>query len=603
VSAGSSKNTGKSGRDGRRRATRRRAARRGGAAAAAMTIGVLATPGVWADTTPAPAAPAAPAPSPADGGSSASLGGWTVSASAAPITMEIYDPKIPIPAQPGQPNLEFDLSYTRTSYGSGPTGAATASWLWPGDAIAFGLGQLFNSPSVKYPILTNVQFPGATNDATMQPIPGSYMQSHTDTNGSTSVSTFGLPLPGTGPSLPGSSPSSAPSSAPSSGGLLGGLLGGGLPLPRLPDLGTLIQFLTGQSALVDVQGERSQTSATVTNGKAVATAESDAGKLLLLGGLIEFDGLKVTSQSASDGVKGTSTGNVDYGSMSVAGVTFGITANGIQTPAGLIALPQLPDTVNQLLAPLGISIALPAASDVSKDTAGEMFSHGLQVTIDTAKLKAMLPLTPVLTQLFAQIPPDLMKTLTQGLPPTVTSVINSLPQLAPKIVLTIGSAKSKADASQAINLSGGATGGPSSQPSSSAAGSSSTTGGSGSSTGGSGTSGTSGGSTGGTVGGGSVGGGTGGGTVGGGTTGGGTTGGSTGGATGGTAPSPPMQNTASKVTPAAFGGLPGQLLLGAAVVACAAAWGLRKYSTLLFGGAGCDAGHTSGVPDLREFEE
>ncbi|MEZ0108903.1 hypothetical protein ABH920_002904 [Catenulispora sp. EB89] len=579
--------------------------RRGGAAAAAVALGVLSAPAVWAG--PAPSAP--PAPRPADGGSSASLGGWTVSASAAPITMEIYDPKIPIPAQPGQPNLEFDLSFTRASYGSGPTGAATASWLWPGDAIAFGLGQLFNNPGVKYPILTNVQFPGATPDATMQPIPGSYMQSHTDANGSTSVSTFGLPLPGTGPSLPGS-PTSAPSSAPSApSGLLGGLLGGGsVPPLQLPDLGTLIQFLTGQAALVDVQGERSQTSATVTGGKAVATAESDAGKLLLLGGLIEFDGLKVTSQSTSDGVKGTSTGNVDYGSMSVAGVTFGITANGIQTPAGLIALPQLPDAVNQLLAPLGISIALPAASDVSKDTAGEMFSHGLQVTIDTAKLKAMLPLTPVLTQLFAQIPPDLMKTLTQGLPPTVTSVINSLPQLAPKIVLTIGSAKSKADASQAINVSGGSTGGPSSPPSSSAAGSSTSTSGGGTTAGttggGSGTSGTSGGSTGGTVGGGSVGGGTGGGTVGGGTTGGGTTGGSTGGATGSMAPpNPPMQNTASKMTPAAFGGLPGQLLLGAAVVACVAAWGLRKYSTLLFGGAGCEAGHTTGVPDLREFEE
>jgi hypothetical protein len=573
-----------------------------------MAIGVLTAPAVWADQTPAPAAPK---PSPADGGSSPGLGGWTVSASAAPVTVEIYDPKIPIPAQPGQPNLEFDLSFTRAKYGSGPTGAATASWMWPGDAIAFGLGQLFNSPSVKYPVLTNVQFPGATPDATMQPIPGSYMQSHTDANGSTSVSTFGLPLPGTGPALPGSSPTGAPSPAPSSssssssGGLLGGLIGGALPVPQLqlPDLGTLIQFLTGQSAMVDVQGERSQSSATVTGGKAVATAESDAGKLLLLGGLIEFDGLKVTSQSTSDGVKGTATGNVDYGSMSVAGVQFGITANGIQTPSGLIALPQLPDTVNSLLAPLGISIALPAAGDVSKDTAGEMFSHGLQVTIDTAKLKALLPGgTQVLNQLFAQIPPQLMNTLTQSLPSPVGSVVQTLPQLAPKIVLTIGSAKSKADASQAIDLSGGGvSGGPSTQPSSSASSSGGgTTGGSstgGTVTGGSGTSGT----TGGSVSGGSVGGGTGG-TVGG-STGGGTTGGTAGGTTGSTAPSPPMQNTAAKVTPAAFGGLPGQLMLGAAVVACLAAWGLRKYSSLLFGGAGCEAGHSTGVPDLREFEE
>lgn len=556
--------------------------RRGGAAIAAVALGALATPAAWAGP--------APAPRPADGGSSPSLGGWTVSASAAPVTLEIYDPKIPIPAQPGKPNLEFDISYTRAGYGSGPTGAATASFLWPGDAIAFGLGQLFNSPDVKYPILTNVQYPGSSPDATMQPVPGSYMQSHTDANGSTSVSSFGLPLPGTGPSLPGQAPSSAPSSPASSGGLLGGLLGGTLPQPRLPDLGSLIRFLTGQSALVDVQGERSQSSATVTNGHAVATAESDAGKLLILGGLIEFDGLKVTSQSTSDGVKGTSTGNVDYGSMSVAGVNFGITANGIQTPFGMIALPQLPDAMNQVLAPLGISVALPAAGDVSKDTAGEMFSHGLQITIDTAKLKAMLPLTPVLNQLFAQIPAS----LTSGLPAPLPSLIQTLPQLAPKIVLTVGSAKSKADASRAIDLSGGVSGGPTTQPSS-AAGTSGGTIGSSGGTGGSDTSGRIGGSSGGSVGG------TGGSVAG--STGGGTTGGTAGGTAGGVKPSPPMRNTAAKVTPAAFGGLPGQLLVGAAVVACVAAWGLRKYSTLLFGGAGCEAGHSTGVPDLREFDE
>jgi hypothetical protein len=64
-----------------------------------------------------------------------------------------------------------------------------------------------------------------------------------------------------------------------------------------------------------------------------------------------------------------------------------------------------------------------------------------------------------------------------------------------------------------------------------------------------------------------------------------------------------MQHTAAKVAPAAFGGLPGQLLLGAAVVACAVAWGLRKYSSLLFGGTGCESGHSTGVPDLREFED
>ncbi|MFD0630619.1 choice-of-anchor P family protein [Catenulispora yoronensis] len=382
------------------------------------------------------------------------LGGWTLSASAAPFTMEIYDPKIPIPAMPGKPNLEFDFSYTRASFGSGPTGASTASWLWPGDAIAFGLGQFLNDPNVKYPVLTNVQFPGQTPDATMQPIPGSYMQSHSGSDGARSVSTFGLPLPGTGP---GAGPATGPGTPTSSGapgvggGLLGGgLLGGVLPQPQLPDLGTMVKFLTGQAALVDVQGERSESSATVTGNKAVATAESDAGKVLILGGLIEFDGLKVTSQSTSDGAKGAATGNVDYGSMSVAGVPFGVTANGIQTPFGMIALPQLPDAMNQVLAPLGVTVTMPAASDVSKDTAGEMFSHGMQISIDTAVLKRMLPFTPVLKQLIAQVPAQ----VTQQLPPQLSQVIGILPDLAPRVVVTVGSAKSKADASGVVDVSG-----------------------------------------------------------------------------------------------------------------------------------------------------
>ena len=395
-------------------------------------------------------------------------------------------------------------------------------------------------------------------------------------------------------------------------------MGGVLPQPQLPDLATMVKFLTGQAALVDVQGERSESSATVTGDKAVATAESDAGKLLILGGLIEFDGLKVTSQSTSDGTKGAATGDVDYVSMSVAGVPFGITANGIQTPFGMIALPQLPDAMNQVLAPLGISVTMPAASDVSKDTAGEMFSHGMQISIDTAVLKKMLPLTPVLKQLIAQVPPQ----LTQQLPPQLSQIIGILPDLAPKIVLTVGSAKSKADAAPAFDASGGISGGTtgtssSTPPPTSAAGSGSstssgttsgttggTTGGNGGGTVGgvTGGGGSLGGDAGGTVGGGKVGGGTvGGGTTSGGAAGGGTTAGATGG--GSLAPSPPMQASAAKAAPAAFGGLPGQLLVGGFVVACAAAWALRKYSSLLFGGAGCELGHSTGVPDLREIDE
>lgn len=541
--------------------------RRFGAVGAALAIGALTCP-------------TASAAAPTSANSGTALGGWTLSASAAPVTLEFYDPKIPIPASPGKPNLEFDVSYSRSSFGSGPSGAATASFLWPGDAVGLGLGQLFNSPNVKYPVVTNVQYPGSTPDATLQPVPGSYMQAHADGNGSTATSTFGLPLPGTGP---GTSPAPSATASPPAG-LLGGLLGGG-GSGGLPDLTSLTGFLLGSSALVDVEGERSQCSTTVAGDQAVASAESDAGKLLILGGLIEFDSLKVTAKSTSDGSKGTSSGEVDYGSMSVAGIPFGITSNGVKTPLGTVALPQLPAPMNQLLAPLGISITMPDAGDLSRDAQGQMFSHGLQITIDTAVLKKVSPLTPVLNQLVAQIPPS----LTSQLPPTLTQVLSSLPALAPKIVLTIGSAKSQAVASPAVDLSGGTTAGA--------------TGGTTSGDSSAGLSG-SGGSSAGTSGGGSGGYGGSGGTAGGsgtlGSAGGanGAVGGSQG-ADGGTARVGPVANA---LQPAAFGGLPGQLLVAGLALACLVAWGLRKYSSLLFGGAGCEDGHSSGVPELRDFE-
>jgi uncharacterized membrane protein YgcG len=447
------------------------------------------------------------------------------------------------------------------------------------------LGTLFDNPSIKYPILTNVQYPGQTPDATMQPIPGSYMQSHTDANGSSAVSTFGLPLPGTGPSaVPSGTASGGPAPAPATTGASGsgGLLGGLLPQPQLPDIGAMLKFLGG-GPLVDVQGERSQCSTTVTGNQAVASAESDAGKLMILGGLIEFDGLKVTAKTTSDGTKGTASGVVDYGSMSVAGVTFGITSDGIQTPFGTIALPQLPDAMNQILAPLGISITMPAATDLSKDAQGEMFSHGMRITIDTAVLKKLLPFTPVLKQLIAQVPPS----LTSQLPPQLSQIIGILPDLQPRIVMTIGSAKSQAVASAPIDVSaaGGVAGGPTSQPSSSAPTSSAVAPAANGSTGGSS-------SSGGTSGGDSSGGSSSGGAA--------AAGGTA--ATGGSLAPPSGPPVASDVVaPAAFGGLPGQLTVGAFVVACLAAWALRKYSSLLFGGgAGCELGHTTGVPDLRD---
>ena len=57
---------------------------------------------------------AIPAPARAEG-----LGGFTLSAEAAPVAIQIFEPAIPIPAEP---QLELNMSYSRAKLDSGPVG-------------------------------------------------------------------------------------------------------------------------------------------------------------------------------------------------------------------------------------------------------------------------------------------------------------------------------------------------------------------------------------------------------------------------------------------------------------------------------------------------
>ena len=64
------------------------------------------------------------------GGASAaedSFSGYSATATAAPVRIEIYEPTIPIPANP---QFELELGYTKVEADSGSS-LGRASWLWP----------------------------------------------------------------------------------------------------------------------------------------------------------------------------------------------------------------------------------------------------------------------------------------------------------------------------------------------------------------------------------------------------------------------------------------------------------------------------------------
>ena len=64
-----------------------------------------------------------------------SFGGFVTQAAATPLKIEVYEPTIPIPAEP---QAELSLAYTKTESLTGPSTDGRASWVWPGDSVGEG---------------------------------------------------------------------------------------------------------------------------------------------------------------------------------------------------------------------------------------------------------------------------------------------------------------------------------------------------------------------------------------------------------------------------------------------------------------------------------
>lgn len=523
---------------------------------------------------------------PAPAGATSTLGGYTASADASVVHIEMYEPVIPVPASP---QGDFSIGYAQATAQSGTT-RGLASYLWPGNVIGDGFDQITSQPGSRYPVQVNSRYP-ATQQAPKanraQLTKGNGMQTYADpdqarastsglgihapdTNpadgagaglgqllpappGGSSSSSGGLPIP-VPTSLPSSVPTSLPTSLPTNG-----------PKPPTPPLPVPVP--NPLADLVTVSGMTSTANIDARGAQVISSATAAASRVELLGGVITLKGVDVVSRIVSNGKHATNLGKVTIAGMSIAGKPIELGNHGLVITDKKAPVPAVPAQAKAGLKQLGISFSVSPAKRTVDGPAATYAAQGMTVTVDTSVLRGKLD-GPVNT-IAKQLPSDLQTQLEPVL------------ALRPKLVFKIGETRNSATSAPAYipppitSPGGGQHHGGAVPPPPNTGGTGGSTGGLGGMTGGGTTTGTTG--TSGT------------GTTGTGTTGGGTT----------TGPSPAPQQAALSLP--ALGTMPRLFILGGLVLAAGIGWALQTAgSTVLGGAAPCQYGLRKGVPNLRK---
>lgn len=486
----------------------------------------------------------------------ADFAGFTAEATATPLKIEVYEPAIPIPADP---QFELDFSYTRADGTSGPTGTARASALWPGDSVGEGwktVGGAIGLPDELtkdgYPIQVNAESPGATTHSSQEPMPGIVTRADAGDQRATAKAGYSTAGDTSQGQLDGDPEPTNPLTALSSGDLsaLGSALTG---TTSSGDDQAPTRPLGAFSALVDVGGVQSVSTTDYSGDTLIARSTSRLAEISLVGGLVKLTGVEVVARTTSnlaDGAK--STDKVRIGGITIAGQSYAITPDGIEG-GGAPPVPGLPADPTAALKTLGIGIEMPKPQIDADGPQGDIAVRGIQVTIDTTPLRSALPALPI-------------GDLVGGLPDEagqLKSLLLALGEAHPKVVLTFGANTATAATAAGFDIG--------EQPA--AAGSSATGTPSGSAPAGAGSA-------------------------------------PAAGADPEVAPAPAAApaSASAALSPASavpglppLGSIPAMVALLGLVLASGAGWYLRRAGGLLFGvGSSCSHGLKAGVPDLRK---
>ncbi|WP_052666572.1 choice-of-anchor P family protein [Nitriliruptor alkaliphilus] len=312
------------------------------------------------------------------------IAGFGIDATAAPITVRIFEQTIPIPADPGVPQAEITTGHSWTTLGGGPTSRAVASLVWPGPGVGDGYGNFAEAfgmdPESTYPLRAAAQFPSGPLTEDNELPHGGGMWAHA----------LGLDVE---------------AEAEFAGELLPGLLGAGTA--------------------------RSVSRSTVEDGLGTAVADSILSEVSLLEGLISVDGVRTRLVATTDGVEATVRGATDVTGLVVAGTRYAIDRDGVRVeaededspfagtpslPLRLLGVVDLQDLIG-IRVEAGLVEDLEASEDIAE--AGRR-AEGVTITLDASPLFDLANALPT-DELLALLPDDLRGPVLQllGLSPTV----------------------------------------------------------------------------------------------------------------------------------------------------------------------------------------
>lgn len=408
-------------------------------------LGAVCATGAAAALVSAFSAPASAAPS-----AGTPYGGFSTSATASPLRLEIFEPAIPVPASP---QVELDFSHTTVGGSSGPDSTAMASAMWPGDAVGNGLPTILTASGLPaslagngYPVHTNAQFPGTPNSGSQEYFPG--MVGRVSASDKQASARAGYSSSGqvAGDS---SGTSSNPLDQLKSGNpsALTGLLS-----PPGSNSNTGSNPLGVLSAIIGVGGMSSSSVTDYSDPTVVsATGASQIGEVDLLGGIVKLEGVTVssTSYSSLDG-GGKVVQKVTYGGITIAGTPFKFTSDGLEASSSKTTIPGMSSNPTKALASLGISFELPKPTQTTGGTLATSAALGPVITIDTQPVIKLLNLGKLpLSSIIDQFPSSANQLKT-----TLLGVL----QAHPKFVVALGDVSTSAQTSAAINFGGGSSG-------------------------------------------------------------------------------------------------------------------------------------------------
>jgi hypothetical protein len=348
-----------------------------------------------------------------------SLGGYDATATASAVRVMVFEPSLPLPAEP---QGDLSIGYTRSSTGTGPSARALASYLWPGDALGDGLGVLMSNEALDYPVKVSSKYP-ATPDA-----PAENTAQLTDGNGMTT-------------SADGSATTSTVTGLGVTGTNLGSGIGTGLcelltdSCPEAPETPAPVEVPEPLALAVTMGHVRSQSTVTLKDHGIASAAHTRASGISLLGGLITIDSLDVRAEAESNGTKAETSGTSAISGLEIAGQKVRL---GDEVELGGTATDP-PDLPLDALKDLGLTVEyLPTTNEVDHAT-GHLAAQGLTITVDIATLRDALrltgagdPLAPVLGQI-----------------PQLGPLLVGLAQLGSKIEIAVGDVSASAKANPA----------------------------------------------------------------------------------------------------------------------------------------------------------